>query len=1156
MQVENIIITRRDGSIEPLVSYLANTVITTAEQRKALLGEDVIVIEVVSATERGFGIGDKMEFGGEVYKINQLPTLTKLQERRFKYTLIFEGVQYDLIRAIYFNDDVSHFNTSSEFNLIGDMKMFLDLIINNAERVFGSGSWVLGGYPLGTETKNLSFSKENSLEVLQKLCEEYNQQFSIQRYAGYNILSVSNIGDLVDLTFEFGKGKGLYEITRTKVDNSNLVNYLYAYGSEKNLKSDYKNYSNRLVLGDGITPSAIFDADSIAAYDKFEGIITFDDIFPNRTGSITGINANKNIFVDSTFDFDINATSGGTTTYLIAGNAAKIHFNTGNLAGYEFELASYNHSTKTFTLKPYKDERSMVFPSPTESAFQMQVGDEYVILDIMLPSSYVDAAEDLLLAKATEYLDANKNPLVQYELTISEDFLEKKADDFNVFKLSDSVRIIDNDMLIDDYIKIIGFTRSVLRPYKYKLSISDLPDTSSILSLVRETKTLKALARLNKLEDANKAKQNWKTDSQINTDFSNALADLDVWYVDGNDMTVKQTIGGKTGNFDFGILRNGVEKVTVKSTLVEFADAIKATNPALATALTKVLVDDSGTLKTRTLAQLISDTAAWINGGIILAAKGFLGSSSGAYDIGIVRANSEKITIKAAQVEVLTELKAVNPAMATTPTKIVIDDGGVFKTRTPAQILTDIGAGSGSSGSPVVGGAIVPTKIVAASKSVEALTGMPVVGGASLKPDDLVLLMGQSTKSENGIWQVGSSWQGRTFSSSGLAGLSFSNGLFFAMPSAYTAGFVSSPDGINWTGRTVPYTGFWLDVNYGAGVWVIVGSSFPSCIATSTDAITWTPRTHPTAAAYNSIAFGAGLFVTVTASAVTNRIATSPDGITWTDRMAVENSPWADIIFAGGQFVAVTESAVTYTVMTSPDGITWTGRTAPELTGYQEITYGNGLYVLVGYSGSNRIMTSPDGITWTVRTAPALNNWGGLAFGNGLFVAVSSTGTTRSMTSVDGITWVLKAASAANPWDGCAFGNNIFVSTCATGTNKIQTLDGAWIRPAAHDSDAELRGKYYQITKGDFKDLLFKNSNTSTIAVNTTDITYIDYLNAAAYNLAAALVDSNGDLRVLNYTSTEKAALVSPQKGKVVFDTTINKLCVYTGSAWETITST
>jgi hypothetical protein len=46
----------------------------------------------------------------------------------------------------------------------------------------------------------------------------------------------------------------------------------------------------------------------------------------------------------------------------------------------------------------------------------------------------------------------------------------------------------------------------------------------------------------------------------------------------------------------------------------------------------------------------------------------------------------------------------------------------------------------------------------------------------------------------------------------------------------------------------------------------------------------------------------------------------------------------------------------------------------------------------------------------------------------------------------------------------------------------------------------------------------------------------------------------NGIFAAKNVTTTEKNAL-TPRAGWVVFDTTLGKLCVYSGSAWQTVTS-
>ena len=58
---------------------------------------------------------------------------------------------------------------------------------------------------------------------------------------------------------------------------------------------------------------------------------------------------------------------------------------------------------------------------------------------------------------------------------------------------------------------------------------------------------------------------------------------------------------------------------------------------------------------------------------------------------------------------------------------------------------------------------------------------------------------------------------------------------------------------------------------------------------------------------------------------------------------------------------------------------------------------------------------------------------------------------------------------------------------------------------------------------------------------------------------ASAILDAQSTtkgVRMPNMTTTQKNAISSPAAGLMVFDTTLAKLCVYTGAAWQTITST
>jgi hypothetical protein len=57
---------------------------------------------------------------------------------------------------------------------------------------------------------------------------------------------------------------------------------------------------------------------------------------------------------------------------------------------------------------------------------------------------------------------------------------------------------------------------------------------------------------------------------------------------------------------------------------------------------------------------------------------------------------------------------------------------------------------------------------------------------------------------------------------------------------------------------------------------------------------------------------------------------------------------------------------------------------------------------------------------------------------------------------------------------------------------------------------------------------------------------------------ASAILDAQSTtkgVRMPNMTTTQKNAIATPAAGLMVFDTTLAKLCVYSGAAWETITS-
>lgn len=393
--------------------------ITSAIQNRVLGEQDVIELQFESAEILPIDILDKIIIFGEEYKLNDLPSIQKNSNNFFVYNCIFEGSQYDLLKVQLLNSDVSGGSTGTSFDITGNIEELANIIINNLNRVYPA-KWSLVFIP-DTDVKTLSFSETNCLEALQNICNEFSYEFEITQGAnGLRYLAIKKLGNLLPNQFEYGIYNGLYSISRQRVDKRNLITRLYAYGSENNLNSNYRNFSQRLKFNES---GYIENITNISTYGLIEGVKIFDEVFPSRRGTITGVDANKRSFVDSEM-FNLNETDTNGTKWLIAGITAKISMVTGNLAGYEFELESYNNTSKKFTVKEYKDNRGEIFPSATITAFQFEINDTYTILDIRLPDSYITTAEAELKEKAQKYLDENSEPTVNYQVEIDELYLD------------------------------------------------------------------------------------------------------------------------------------------------------------------------------------------------------------------------------------------------------------------------------------------------------------------------------------------------------------------------------------------------------------------------------------------------------------------------------------------------------------------------------------------------------------------------------------------------------------------------------------------------------------------------------------------------------------------------------------------------------------
>jgi hypothetical protein len=103
-------------------------------------------------------------------------------------------------------------------------------------------------------------------------------------------------------------------------------------------------------------------------------------------------------------------------------------------------------------------------------------------------------------------------------------------------------------------------------------------------------------------------------------------------------------------------------------------------------------------------------------------------------------------------------------------------------------------------------------------------------------------------------------------------------------------------------------------------------------------------------------------------------------------------------------------------------------------------------------------------------------------------------------------------------------------------------------------SGTDVRVQSFISGSGTYLPLTFYTSGAEKVRIDTAGNVGIGTSSPNASAILDAQSTTKG-VRFPNMTTTQKNAIATPPAGLVIFDTTLSKLCVYSGAAWETITS-
>ena len=311
--------------------------------------------------------------GGFIYDLKFLDITERFKDILLKYEM--EGVK-----------ELDFTITSSGDNL-------LDIVIESLSQI---GTFTKGVAPISV--KEFRFQNISVYEALNLIAEQYEMEWWLDE-------DTLNIGKM-----EFGTpvilahDRELDDISFSP-SSQEMPTRLYAFGSTKNLPSDYgvsgdttnAIFENRLRLPDGYID--LFP--NLPENQVVEGVKVFDDVFPRQQNEV--IEVMETLIGETTiYWFRGDNTFELTQENLISGQALKVAFETGNLAGREFDLIIKGDNR--FEIK-YQQSGERVIPNKT---LKPRPGDKFFFFNFdvasVLPSLVTDA-ESELASKAQAYLD-------------------------------------------------------------------------------------------------------------------------------------------------------------------------------------------------------------------------------------------------------------------------------------------------------------------------------------------------------------------------------------------------------------------------------------------------------------------------------------------------------------------------------------------------------------------------------------------------------------------------------------------------------------------------------------------------------------------------------------------------------------------------------
>lgn len=475
------------------------------------MGESFISFDVNSPVCINFEIGDYIEYRGERFVLNYIPSPIKngtpgKSGDAFVYRDVkFNSLADELTRCdfldVVLSDNHVHFTSLSKFSFYAaTVKDLADRIQANLNRLYNGGeAWtVTVEEDVAVKDKSLSVDNINCWEALSLVNSDFDANFVISG----RTIRIGTAGISVGTVFGYGKGNGLINIEQSTNNDSLIVTRLRAYGSTRNIPYRYYNnlkdsngtpllpesmYVNTLMLP-GFAENggdAYVDSPNITRIGIREKSVYFDgsgglpEIYPSIEGmtaeelKAAGINVNATGRIDEVVSAEQMTDDGivpegkeelDKKTFTITlkdigfnpvddvhltTETPYISMKTGWCGGREFEITGCEKKGNNYILTCNREMDSSINKAFPNTPYQVSAGDQFVFIGIAMDDIYIKAAEQRLLIAAKDYLSNNDKSKYTYLPKIDKVFMARHPEIASLLKEGNILDFKDTDLGID-----------------------------------------------------------------------------------------------------------------------------------------------------------------------------------------------------------------------------------------------------------------------------------------------------------------------------------------------------------------------------------------------------------------------------------------------------------------------------------------------------------------------------------------------------------------------------------------------------------------------------------------------------------------------------------------------------------------------------------